>query len=272
MTALIALLAVVSFLPATHGVATVRREPQEFHKVSIDKVGQVMSSSKESNATSTDPTATSTESTATSPESTATSTESSATSSEELAKRAAYRVKAAGTDHDHANAKGIYAMDGCSTVQGQGCAHMETSLQEPHTVAGVVCCDETGHGVKLHEPTECFGDPVYGYRNGDKVEAGKTYADAKKFCERKSLRMCTFNEVYSLRACSAGCGMDCTRIWAPSAEYVGGCSATTDSFEQGGRCKGNATLIDTEEDCCSDQGIASGYQWVKSVDLPAAST
>jgi len=268
MTALLALLAVFTFLPATHAVATVRREPQELAKVSIDKTGQVMSTSKESNATSPESNATSPESTATSPESTASSTQSSA--SEEAAKRAAYREKAAG-DHDHANAQGVYAMDGCSTVQSQGCAHMETSLQDPHTVAGVVCCDATGHGVKLHEPTECFGDSVYGQRNGDSVNAGKTFADAKKFCERKGLRMCTFNEVYSLRACSVGCGMDCTRIWAPGAEYAGGCSVTTDSFEQGGRCKGNATLIDTEEDCCSDQGIASGYQWVKSVDLPAAS-
>jgi len=152
-----------------------------------------------------------------------------------------------------------FAMDGCPSVVTPGtCPHMETITENPANTAGVVCCNANGEGVKM-EPVGnssttatigCFGG------NSTNHQPGASYAEALVICKSPN-RLCTFPEVFAGAACGGGCTMDCTRIWTSTA---GPCALTADSYEQGGNCPLDTSMI-TAEDCCTDAGIAKGQTW-----------
>lgn len=159
----------------------------------------------------------------------------------------------------------MWTMDGCPGTSGAGCPNQATTEQDQLVQsAGTVCCTQAGAAVTLDETqsdtksSECFG----GTRIGNNPP--HNFSAAEKFCKKKGNRLCTVVEVYNGRACGAGCGMDCSRIWTATSSE---CLTTHDSYEQGARCdtdgKVTTSPIVTMEICCSDEGIASGYKWVR---------
>mmetsp|Transcript_49322 Transcript_49322/g.78024 ORF Transcript_49322/g.78024 Transcript_49322/m.78024 type:complete len:223 (-) Transcript_49322:8-676(-) len=159
-----------------------------------------------------------------------------------------------------------WVTDGCHAEHDGDdgeCHHKRTALHIHTATAAVVCCNSTGYGVVFtKQPGDCYGSSLLN------SPPAKNYAGAKKHCEHKGHRLCTFAEVYAGRTCNLGCGMDCEQVWTSTR---GPCQQTIKSHQEGARCmvagtNGTETMLDhaSAARCCNDEGIAANWKWKAS--------
>lgn len=163
----------------------------------------------------------------------------------------------------------MWTTDACPSITGAYCAPMATEGQAQDVrAAATICCNATGWVVPLNQSTDCYGaDNQPGYETQGRslpTDNPHIYSEAVAWCADRGHRLCTFSEVYSGQTCGAGCNMDCNRVWTSTPAA---CEQTDLSYQLGGRCHVGSNNISTSlltaAACCSDDGIANDYKWLK---------